>query len=156
MRREDEVDRRHFKKTSFTLSSVKYDSEDTRSVFDLIRGMNDQASDTVITAFKERLEASGKRIDLTDLFNAQGHTALTYAAQQGKTSAIQAMFDFVKQKSEKIATEVSLSHSGSEKEFIDKQIKKTLKRSFKNTLVQWINLRDRTDIRASALHLAAF
>ena len=80
MRREDEVDRRHFKKTSFTLSSVKYDSEDTRSVFDLIRGMNDQATDAVITAFKERLEASGNRIDLTDLFNAQGHTALTYAA----------------------------------------------------------------------------
>lgn len=96
MRREDEVDRRHFKKTSFTLSSVKYDSEETRSVFDLIRGMNDQATDAAITAFKERLEASGNRIDLTDLFNAQGHTALTYAAQQGKTSAIKAMFDFVK------------------------------------------------------------
>ena len=59
---------------------MKYDSEETRSVFDLIRGMNDHADFVVIKAFKERLEASGNRIDLTDLFNAQGHTALTYAA----------------------------------------------------------------------------
>ena len=64
------------------LSSVKHDSEESRSIFDLIRGMHEeQASNNAVTkAFKERLETAGTRIDLTDLFNAQGHTALTYAA----------------------------------------------------------------------------
>ena len=119
MRREEEVDRRHFKKTSFTLSSGKYATEESRAIFDLIRGLPDD-DDYSTKPLLERLEASRARVDLTDLFNSQGHTALTFAVSQGKLSAMRCLLEFIKQRSEEIVSEVSLSNSGSEKDLIDR------------------------------------
>jgi len=96
VRREDEVDRRHFKKTSFTLSSGRNNIEDAKAVFDMIRGMPEEYCATAgLKALKDRLETSQSRIDVTDIFNSQGHTALTFAASQGKISAMRCLIDFI-------------------------------------------------------------
>ena len=81
---------------------------------------------------------------------------MTFAASQGKVNALRCLIAFVRQKIEGIANEVSLSNSESDKSLVERQIRKTIKRHFKNTISQWINMRDRTELRASALHLAAF
>jgi len=96
VRREDEVDRRHFKKTSFTLSSGRNNIEDAKAVFDMIRGMPEEYCATAgLKALKDRLETSQSRIDVTDIFNSQGHTALTFAASHGKISAMRCLIDFI-------------------------------------------------------------
>ena len=39
---------------------------------------------------------------------------------------------------------------------IERQVRKAIRSEFKCTLSQWLNLRDRTDLRSAAIHLAAF
>ena len=53
------------------------------------------------------------RLDVTTLFNSEGNTALTFAAQSSKYAACEAIITFIKRRQNELALEVDGSISSS-------------------------------------------
>ena len=146
-------------RASFDLSNLQ--NEDMRVIFDLIRNCPEEYAQTL----SNHLDQTKGHLDVTSLFNSEGHTALTFAATEGKIAAVKCLIGYVKARTEEITSEVSASSSSQHTvvsdqkradALLERQIRRAVKHQFKCTLSQWINLRDRTELRATALHLAAF
>ena len=99
-RREQDIDGRHIRHASFNLSNCN--DEDTRAVFDLIRG----SPEGNVQALTAHLERTQDVIDITALFNADGNTALTFAASENKVSACNCLISFVKRSQDQISQQI--------------------------------------------------
>ena len=82
---------------------------DDRSVFDMIR----RCSEEDAVALADHLERTKTHIDVTALFNSEGNTALTFAAQSSKHSACLALISFIRRRQNELALEVEGSISSS-------------------------------------------
>ena len=78
-------------------------------MFDLIRVSPD--NDTAI-ALQEHLDRTRDTLDVTALFDSEGHTALTFAASISKLSACEVLINFVKDLS--LARDDKVSSSSSQ------------------------------------------
>ena len=137
-------------------------NQDERAVFDLIRGCPEEQ---VEQELYEHLERNKGVFDITTLFEEDGYTALTFAISQNKFGACKALIEFINRRTEEIGNEISESSSAYSSQVKDAEamqrrlelkMTKAMKKHFKCTLQQWINMNDRTDLRASALLLASF
>ena len=104
-RMRDVENRRLRSRTSFDISNLQDDDE--RAIFDLITGSPDGKADELAA----HLERTKTHLDITALFNSDGHTALTLAASEGKIAACHCILDFVKRRTGEIVHEVSVSSS---------------------------------------------
>ena len=147
---------KHRRVTSFNLSNISQKNE--KNVFEIIKDLQEDCHVQELATYLQRTK---NEIDVTEMQNQEGYTVLTYTAFRSSYAAFECLINFVKRQEEKHNESEQIDTSYCETEVTKSQENKRYSRQlqskrFKHTLKEWIELKDQTELRCCAIHLAAF